>query len=68
MAQVTVVELVDDLDGSEADETVEFALDGAAYEIDLSATNAEELREALGPYVEAARRAGGRKRRRPKAA
>ncbi|EIF00785.1 histone-like nucleoid-structuring protein Lsr2 [Saccharomonospora glauca] len=62
MAQKVLVSLVDDLDGSEADETVEFGLDGINYEIDLSAENAEELRDALAQYVEHARRAGGRKR------
>jgi hypothetical protein len=62
MAQKVLVSLVDDLDGSEADETVEFGLDGVSYQIDLSAENAEELRDALAQYVEHARRAGGRKR------
>ncbi|MGH8880612.1 MAG: Lsr2 dimerization domain-containing protein, partial [Stackebrandtia sp.] len=41
MAQKVTVSLVDDLDGSEAGETVEFGLDGAFYEIDLSDDNAE---------------------------
>jgi hypothetical protein len=62
MAQKVTVSLVDDLDGSEAEETVEFGLDGAFYEIDLSEDNAERLREALAEYVEHARRSGGRKR------
>jgi hypothetical protein len=62
MAQKVLVSLVDDLDGSEADETVEFGLDGINYSIDLSNENAEELRDALAQYVEHARRAGGRKR------
>jgi Lsr2 len=60
--QETVI-LVDDLDGGSADESVEFALDGRAYEIDLSMTNGERLRSALAPYVSAARRAGGTARR-----
>ncbi|WP_019819395.1 histone-like nucleoid-structuring protein Lsr2 [Saccharomonospora saliphila] len=62
MAQQILVSLVDDLDGSEADETVQFALDGVTYEIDLSSDNAEELRDALAHYVEHARKAGGRKK------
>jgi hypothetical protein len=62
VAQKVMVTLVDDLDGSEAEETVEFGLDGAFYEIDLSEDNAERLRDALAEYVEHARRAGGRKR------
>lgn len=63
MAQRTQVILVDDYDGEEADETVTFALDGVEYEIDLSAKNAEALREALAPWVGHARRIGGRRRR-----
>ncbi|EHR51392.1 Lsr2 [Saccharomonospora marina XMU15] len=62
MAQRVVVSLVDDLDGSEADETIQFGLDGVSYEIDLSSENAEELREALAHYIAHARKAGGRKR------
>lgn len=62
MAQEVIVALVDDLDGSDADETVEFGLDGVTYEIDLSEDNADELRDTLAQYVEHARRVGGRKR------
>jgi Lsr2 len=64
MAQKVQVILTDDLDGSEADETVTFALDGVTYEIDLSEGNAEALREALAAYAQAARRTGGRATRR----
>lgn len=60
MAQKTVVSLIDDLDASEADETVRFGLDGAQYEIDLSEKNATTLRESLAPFVASARRVGGR--------
>ena len=62
MAQKVTVTLVDDLDGSTAEETVEFGLDGASYTIDLSPDNAGRLRDALEEYVDHARRAGGRKR------
>ncbi|HEY1971308.1 MAG TPA: Lsr2 family protein, partial [Pseudonocardia sp.] len=47
MAQKVVVSLVDDLSGDTAEETVEFGLDGKAYEIDLSSANADRLRGAL---------------------
>ncbi|HEX2905089.1 MAG TPA: Lsr2 family protein [Jatrophihabitans sp.] len=57
MAQKIQVLLVDDLDGGTATETVSFALDGSGYEIDLSAENANTLREALAPYIGHARRA-----------
>ena len=63
MAQRVNVVLVDDLDGSDADEMVIFGLDGVDYEIDLTAENAQELREALAPYVAAARRRTGVRRR-----
>ena len=63
MAQRVNVVLVDDLDDSEADETVSFALDGTSYEIDLSAANAAKLRDALALYIGHGRRAGGGRRR-----
>jgi nucleoid-associated protein Lsr2 len=61
MAQKTVVSLVDDLEGTEANETVEMALDGVTYQIDLSDKNAEALRDIFAPYIAAARRTGGRR-------
>ncbi|HEY6793715.1 MAG TPA: Lsr2 family protein [Kineosporiaceae bacterium] len=64
MAQKVQVILTDDLDGGDADESVQFAIDGVSYEIDLSEANAEALREALTPYIQAARRIGGRSSRR----
>ncbi|MFF3867066.1 Lsr2 family protein [Micromonospora sp. NPDC001898] len=51
MAKQTIHKLIDDLDGGDADETVKFALDGVQYEIDLSASNAEKLRNVLKPYT-----------------
>ena len=59
MAQRVVVELTDDVDGSIASETVQFGLDGATYEIDLSEQNAEKLRDFLSPYVGSARKMSG---------
>lgn len=63
MARKTFVELIDDLSGDKADETVSFSLDGVAYEIDLSEDNATKLREEIGGWVEKARRVGGRRTR-----
>lgn len=60
MAQKVHVLLVDDMDGGEADETVTFAIDGVAFEIDLSTENADKLRAVLAPYAGAGRRTGGR--------
>ncbi|MGW4401578.1 histone-like nucleoid-structuring protein Lsr2 [Amycolatopsis nivea] len=61
MAQKVLVEMIDDLDGSEAGQTVPFGLDGVQYEIDLSDENAAALRDELSTFIAAARRTGGRK-------
>jgi hypothetical protein len=58
MAKQVVTLLTDDLDGSEADRTVEFGLDGTNYTIDLSDKNAGKLRKALEPYIGAGTRVG----------
>jgi Lsr2 len=63
MAQKVETLLVDDLDGSHAESTVRFGVDGADYEIDLSASHAQQLRDALAPYISAARRTGPSLRR-----
>jgi hypothetical protein len=63
MAQKIQTLFIDDLDGSEAEGTVRFGLDGTEYEIDLNAEHAQALRDALARYVQAARRAGGAPRR-----
>ena len=62
MAQRVSITLVDDLDGTEASETVAFGLDGSNYEIDLSDQNAKELRTRLEEFVAVARKVTGRKR------
>ena len=62
MARRIQVELEDDITGGPAAETVAFALDGRAYEIDLSAENAQALRDAVAPWVAAARILGARRR------
>jgi len=77
MARRIVHQLVDDIDGTVLEvgegETVLFSLDGTAYEIDLTDGNAAAFREALAPYLAAARSissarsssgSGGGKRRR----
>lgn len=58
MAQRVNIVLVDDIDGSDATQTVAFGLDGASYEIDVNDANAAALREALAPYVGHARKVG----------
>ncbi len=58
MARKVQVHLLDDIDGSQADETLKFALDGTNYEIDLSSKHADKLRSVLDKYVKSARRVG----------
>ncbi|MEV4702506.1 Lsr2 family protein [Actinoplanes sp. NPDC049316] len=58
MAKQVITLLTDDLDGGEADRTVEFGLDGVSYTIDLSEKNAGKLRKALDPYLSVATRVG----------
>lgn len=62
MARQIIHQLVDDIDGTVLDsgegETTNFSIDGKSYEIDLKPEHVEQLREALAPYVAAARRTG----------
>jgi hypothetical protein len=62
MAQKVSITLVDDIDGSEADETVTFALDGTTYEIDLNSKHAQALRTELAGYVGYARKVSTQRR------
>lgn len=59
MARREIVTLTDDLDGSDADETVSFSFDGKGYIIDLSQKNAARLRKLIEPYISAGRRDRG---------
>jgi hypothetical protein len=63
VAQKTIVTLIDDLTGEEAEDitTVEFALEGVTYEIDLADDNAAKLRDNLSRYVAAARKTSARR-------
>jgi len=63
MAQKVQTLFIDDLDGSEAEGTVRFGLDGTHYEIDLNAVHAKELRTALARYTGAGRKITGSTRR-----
>ncbi|WP_104140924.1 Lsr2 family protein [Arthrobacter sp. ZGTC131] len=62
MAKRVITTLEDDLDGSEATETITFSIDGAEYEIDLNNAHASELREAMNRFTAVARKAAGRAR------
>jgi hypothetical protein len=63
VAQRTILQLTDDLDGKHIPdgkgEAVQFGLDRQDYEIDLADNNAKALREALQTYISAGRRVGG---------
>jgi hypothetical protein len=63
VAQKVQTLFIDDIDGSTADGTVRFGLDGTDYEIDLNAEHAQALRDALARYISAARRVGAGTRR-----
>ncbi|MGH3192827.1 MAG: histone-like nucleoid-structuring protein Lsr2 [Streptosporangiaceae bacterium] len=63
MAQKIQTLFIDDIDGSEAEGTVRFALDGTDYEIDLNTKHADALRKSLARYIDAARRSSGAARR-----
>jgi len=60
MAKKHITQLIDDLDGSvlEHGETINFSLEGRAYEIDLSEKNVKKLREAFEPFTDVARPVG----------
>lgn len=58
MAKHVIEKLIDDLDGGEAAESVDFGFDGTQYQIDLSTENAGKLREALAAYIAAGARVG----------
>ena len=64
MAQKVHIVLIDDIDQTDAEETVTFGLDGKEFAIDLNAKNARQLRDALAPYVAHARPVNGRGARR----
>ncbi len=59
MAQKVITEFIDDIDGSPAERTVTFAVDGAYYEIDLSAENIAEFKSVIGGFIKSARKVKG---------
>jgi hypothetical protein len=64
MAQKITREFVDDIDGSPAERTFSFAVDGVSYEIDLSTQNIAEFKSAIGGFIESARKVKGSSRAR----
>jgi hypothetical protein len=59
MAKQTVIQMTDDLDGSEATQSIEFSIRGKSYTIDLNDSNASDFDDALAPYIAAAEKSGG---------
>lgn len=59
MARKIHVQLIDDLSGEDAQETIRFSIEGADFEIDLSADNAADLRDTLKGYAAKGRRLRG---------
>lgn len=64
MARQIRVVLTDDIDGTEGAQTIEFALAGKAYTIDLNDANARKLEDALAPFIAKAEKVSGRSRSR----
>ena len=64
MATKVLTTLQDDIDGTDATQTIRFALDGVEYEIDVSDRNANRLRNSLSEFIAHGRRVGGRRERR----
>ena len=63
MATKVLTTLQDDIDGSDATQTIRFALDGIEYEIDVSDRNANRLRNSLSDFIAHGRKVGGRRER-----
>lgn len=55
MAQKVIVQLTDDIDGTEAKHTVRFAYEAKSYVIDLNDKNKAAFEAALKKWVDAAR-------------
>jgi hypothetical protein len=60
MVKKVTVTLVDDVDNVPADETVSIGLDGTWFELDLSNSNADELRKVMDQWIQHARRVSTR--------
>jgi nucleoid-associated protein Lsr2 len=56
MARRSIVTVTSDVSGEDAHETVQLRVDGHTYELDLTETEAHDLRSLLRPYMAAGRR------------
>jgi len=66
MAQQTKIVLTDDIDGTEATQTVTFAFQGVSYEIDLNDDHASALEESFHGWIESARKVTGSRGAKPR--
>lgn len=62
MAKRTVEYMLSDLSGEDGASTVNFGLDGASYEVDLTDAEAKEFRDFLTRYADAGRKVAGSRR------
>src|SRR5699024_2707261 len=58
MARETIINLIDDIDGSKADVTIKYSFEGSNYEIDLTEDHAEDFREHMQEWLDRSRRVG----------
>ncbi|MBF1664445.1 MAG: Lsr2 family protein [Rothia mucilaginosa] len=63
LKKTQVTELIDDIDGTPADTSINFSVGGIPYVIDLSEANLREFKAVLAPYIKHGRRAAARKPR-----
>lgn len=67
MARKTLVQMIDDVDGSVIKdgqgETIEFSIGGNQYSIDLNLKHANELHEQLAFWIEHSEKVSGRRAR-----
>lgn len=67
MAKETIIRITDDIDGSEAVETIRFGFRGVDYNIDLNAKNVAAMEKSLEKWIQHGQRAepgGARPRQR----
>jgi hypothetical protein len=53
MAKRTQILLIDDIDGSEAKDSIEFGINGQLWSIDLSEAHLKELMDGLSKFIDA---------------
>jgi len=66
MAQTTKIVLTDDVDGSEATQTITFSFQGVSYEIDLNDDHASALEESFSDWISSARKVTGSRSTKPR--